>query len=256
MKFVFCSHHECLEEFKSKRIKSNWDSLILVADGAYSMLVGEEGKRITVRKNEIALIPAHIEFFREVKTPVTYYNICFTEKETLPFYTALSTGILKIPQERVETILDSISLASMLPEKQELLVHLTEHILVENYLFGDKDKEKHRRLCEETQKAIRYMRRNLDKKINIEELARHVFLSHSGLLWKFKQDLNMTPTKYLYLLRMERAKQLLLGFPYSITEISEMCGYQNPYYFTNEFRRYYKTNPSEFRKQYIKISHE
>ena len=75
------------------------------------------------------------------------------------------------------------------------------------------------------------MRKNFDKKIDMDELAKRVFLSHSGLIWKFKKELNTTPSNYLKILRLRYAKQLLLNYSYSVTEISEMCGFANPYYF-------------------------
>ncbi len=250
IELMFHSHHESLADFKRKTIRSGWDSLILVADGEYSILVGDSKEKIVVRKNEIAFIPAHIEFYRYIDFPVTYYNICFTEQGNHPFYAAASRGILKLPYSSAESIIESMRLASLLPESRDLVIHITEHIFAENYLFGGNDSFK--TLSEEVENAIRYMRNNLDKRIDMEELANRVFLSHNGLIWKFKQELNTTPSKYLYLLRMRNAKHLLLGHSYSITEVSEMCGYQNPYYFSNEFRRYYKMSPSKFRKHYLK----
>ena len=65
-------------------------------------------------------------------------------------------------------------------------------------------------------------------------------------------ELNTTPSRYLSILRLRHAKQLLLHYPYSITEISEMCGYSNPYYFTNAFRGYTGMSPTDFRKHYLK----
>ena len=96
------------------------------------------------------------------------------------------------------------------------------------------------------------MRKNFDKRIDMDELAKEVFLSHSGLIWKFKRELNTTPSNYLGILRLRYAKQLLLNYPYSITEISEMCGYSNPYYFTNAFHRAFGMSPTDFRKHYLK----
>ena len=86
----------------------------------------------------------------------------------------------------------------------------------------------------------------------MDELAAHVFLSHSGLIWKFKNELNTTPSNYLIILRLQHAKQLLLNYSYNITEISEMCGYQSPYYFTKAFHRHVGMSPTQFRKYHLK----
>ena len=157
-----------------------------------------------------------------------------------------------MPYSNAEAIFESMCRVNLLPESRDLVTHITERIFVENYLFGGKNNGKTKGFSDEIANAIQYLTENLDKKIDIDELAKSVFLSHNGLLWKFRQELNTTPSNYLYLLRMQNAKRLLLDCVYSISEIAEMCGYQNPYYFTNAFHKYSGMSPSEFRKRYLK----
>jgi AraC-like DNA-binding protein len=240
----FQSYHEELACFKRSTIKSEWDTLILVVDGAYGIHINDQS--MVIKKNEIMFIPAGVKFDREVLSSVTYYNICFRREGEHPTYFEASQGIFKIPTNQVEALLESMRCVSILPDNRELIIHMIERIFMENYLFA-----KLNPFSEEVENTIQYMRRNLDKKIDMEELAKRVYLSHNGLIWKFKQELNTTPSKYLYLLRMRNAKRLLLNYSYSITEVSEQCGYQNPYYFSNEFHRYTGMSPSAFRKQYL-----
>ncbi len=253
IELIFQSHHERLEEFKRKTIKTNWDTMIFVEEGEYSVIQGGQ-KPIVLQKNEIAFIPGNVEFKRSVESPVTYYNVCFTRRGDHPFYSAAPTGRLKIPQKQVASLIESTKRASLLPENRELIAHVIEHAFAENYLFRNTEKDNFKPLSEEIESAISYMKKNLDKKIDMDRLAEQVFLSHSGLIWKFRQELNTTPSNYLYLLRMRNAKRLLLSYPYSVTEISEMCGYSNPYYFTNSFHRYSGMSPTEFRSYHIKNS--
>ena len=65
------SYHENLSEFKVTNIKRKWDILFLVEEGEYSIHIKGERKPFVLTKNEIALIPAGIEFDREVKSAVT-----------------------------------------------------------------------------------------------------------------------------------------------------------------------------------------
>ncbi len=51
---------------------------------------------------------------------------------------------------------------------------------------------------------------------------------------------------------MKLAKDLLLNFDYSISEIVYMVGLSSRSYFSKIFRDQYGTSPSEFRKNYIK----
>ena len=251
IELIHQSYHENLDSFKITNIKRKWDIMFLIEEGECSILLEGRQKPFVVKKNEIALIPAGVEFEREVKSTLSYYHLSFYPQGDHPFYLSAKAGKLNLPPEQSESLLKSVKQAYILPDNVELISHEIEHIFAENYLFGRKERAKFKPFSEETEKAIRYMTRNLDKKIDMDELAESVFLSHAGLICKFKQELNTTPSNYLYLLRMRSAKRLLLNYSYSITEISTMCGYQNPYYFTNSFRRYTGMSPSAFRKYHL-----
>lgn len=260
IEFVYQSYRENFEHFQKNPTKSEWDWLIVVESGALSILPHTKAKPLELQKNEIAFIPAGVEFERNVLSPLSYYDLYFHAQKEHPFYIAAPFGKLQLPQKQAEAIVESVKRASILPYDRaydrEPITHIIEHIFSENYLFGYKDKKRPHAFSEKIEDAIRYMRSNLDQKIDIDKIAQHVFLSHSGLIWKFKQELNATPSQYLTFLRMQRAKQLLLNYSYSVTEISEMCGYQNPYYFTNAFRKYTGKSPTDFRKYHFSYRKE
>ena len=239
-------------EFKQRTIKRKWDILILVVEGEYSVRVSETQCSLVLKKNDIMFLPANMEIERGILSPLTCYHLTFCPQAEHPFYLAASAGKLNLPNEQRAAIFQMLEHAFDLPDNRELLTHIISHVFAENYLFGNDKAVKSKPFSDEVEHAIRYMRRNLDKKIDMDELAERVFLSHSGLIWKFKQELNTTPSNYLKILRFRYAKQLLLNYSYSITEISEMCGYANPYYFTNAFHGFFGMSPSEFRKHYLK----
>lgn len=253
MQIDLISHgfYEKLPDFRVKTLKRSWDMLLFVVDGEYEITFKGEQKRVILRKNEIALIPMGAEIERRVNSPVTYYYVSFYSQPEHQFYPATLRGKIKLPQGQVEAFFKMLERAFLLFDDNDLLVHIVRHVFAENYLFCKNNKVKSKPFSEEVENAIRYMRNNLEKKIDMDELAERVFLSHSGLIWKFKQELNTTPSRYLSVLRLSKAKQLLLNYPYSITEISDMCGYANPYYFTNAFRRYCGMSPTNFRKKYL-----
>ena len=239
-------------QFKTQTLKSNWDILILVASGTYSVLPAGRKKPTLIRTNEILFIPAHTELFRELLETTTYYHISFRSDAEHPFRLSLPFCKFSLPEEQVTAIFKSVSRAFLMPNNRELITHTIEHIFYENYLFGKARQVDFRPLSEEVLGTIRYMNRNLDQQIDMEALAARVFLSHTGLIWKFKHELGTTPSQYLILLRMQQAKQLLLdAHTYSITEIAEMCGYSNPFYFTNAFHRYAGMSPSQFRREHL-----
>ena len=238
-------------EFKHRIVKRKWDLLILVVEGKYSATIPEKQCSFLLEKNDILFLPAGVEMEREVLSPLTCYHLTFSPQAEHPFYLAASMGKITLPKEQNAAIFQALGRAFALPDNRELLTHIISHVFAENYLFGNNKTVNTKPFSDEIEHAIRYMRRNFDKKIDMDELAERVFLSHSGLIWKFKQELNTTPSNYLRILRLRYAKQLLLNYSYSITEISELCGYSNPYYFTNAFHRYFGMSPSDFRKHYL-----
>ncbi len=238
-------------EVKSPVIKRRWDILILVVSGSYSIHPTGAKKPYLLHGGELGYIPAGTEVERRLLEPTTHYHIAFYSQADHPFRLSMPSGKLNLPEEQSASIFKSMKHAFLMPENRELVTHTVSHIFAENYLFGKGRRANFRHLSDEVMNTVSYMNRNLDKQINMDELAARVFLSHTGLIWKFKQELGTTPSQYLILLRLRYAKQLLLNHTYSITQISELCGYSNPYYFTNAFHRYTGMSPTDFRKHYL-----
>ena len=244
-------YRERLSEFTDPMMMRGWDILILVLDGTYTIQVTGQKKPIVLQKNEIAFLPSGSEFFRTATDFPTYYHLSFRAEGEHPFRMSLPPCKLSIPKEQAASILRSMDRAFPMPDNRDLFSHLVERTLAENYLFGKSKREDLPHLSEEVLSTIRYMNVHLSEELDIDELAARVYLSHTGLIWKFKQELGTTPSQYLILLRLRHAKQLLLNHSYSITEIAELCGYANPYYFTNAFRRYSGLSPTAFRRRYL-----
>lgn len=242
---------ENLNQFEKTTIKSRWDRVAMVTEGSYTFYPDNGTKTQTICKNEIAFFPASTTITRTLSAPLTYYHVSFATQAEDPFRLALPSGKLTLPEEQTTAIFNSMKEAFLMPNNQELIEHVIERIFVENYLFGEKKQISNRPLSDEVLRAIRYMNAHLQEKIDMDLLADHVYLSHTGLIWKFRQELNTTPQKYLTMLRMRYAKQLLLDHDYTVTEIAELCGYSNPFYFTNAFHQHEGQSPTEFRKSYL-----
>lgn len=64
----------------------------------------------------------------------------------------------------------------------------------------------------------------------------------------FQQIYHTTPIKYLGMLRLNKAKELLATTSLPIAEIAELCGFQSAYYFSKKFRMSTQMTPSEYRE--------
>lgn len=86
-----------------------------------------------------------------------------------------------------------------------------------------------------------------DSNFNISFLANHMNVSLSYLSTVFKQSMGINLSTYIINLRIDKAKQLLAHFQYSIYEISLQCGYEDSRYFAKIFKKKLGLSPSEYR---------
>lgn len=77
---------------------------------------------------------------------------------------------------------------------------------------------------------VQYLKRNLQERINLEEMASHFGFHPHYLIELFKKNLNTTPIQYLQSLRLEKAKEYLEFSSYSVAEIAELVGLTPPYF--------------------------
>jgi len=97
--------------------------------------------------------------------------------------------------------------------------------------------------------AINYIDANFDKPVTLAEIARASHLSVSRLAHLFKEQMGITPIDYVTSVRIERAKELLVGTDQSCTEICFQAGYSNQSYFTRTFKSLVGMTPRQFRMQ-------
>ncbi len=99
--------------------------------------------------------------------------------------------------------------------------------------------------------AIEYIERHfLDKKITTEELTSCCTISYPYIKKLFVKKFGMPPIKYSIHLKINYACDLLKSELYTISEIAEICGYDNLYFFSRQFKEYVGISPTEFLKKY------
>ncbi len=84
-------------------------------------------------------------------------------------------------------------------------------------------------------------------RLDVATLAASSGLSRNFFAARFHERFGMTVSGYLFSLRMEMAKNLLLSTSLPIKEIAYECGIPEPNYFNKQFRRATGLNPSLYR---------
>ena len=94
------------------------------------------------------------------------------------------------------------------------------------------------------------MREDVRGELSLAEFAQSVNLSVWRLCHIFKSDVGMPPIRYLRLLRMERAKDLLESSFLSVKEIAFQVGLNDESHFVRDFKSTYGFSPALYRSHF------
>jgi len=97
--------------------------------------------------------------------------------------------------------------------------------------------------------AVRYLRDNLSRPLEVRDVAAQVHLSERHLSRLFHRETGQSILEYLTALRVETASQLLLDQELSIKQVARAVGYPDPHYFTTLFGRRAGMTPAVFRRK-------
>ena len=95
--------------------------------------------------------------------------------------------------------------------------------------------------------AMAYLHDHYAEQISRRELAQHVSITEDYLTFCFRQELGITPIKYLQRYRLNQAKYLLKNSQKTITEIALEVGFTDSGYFSRIFHRETGMTPEAFR---------
>lgn len=95
--------------------------------------------------------------------------------------------------------------------------------------------------------ALEAIRENYMALYGVEELSEHLGVSKSHLVRVFRQELGITPGKYLTRVRIEAAQALLLDGEYNLETIAGLCGFSGANYLCRVFRRETGLSPAAWR---------
>ena len=97
-------------------------------------------------------------------------------------------------------------------------------------------------------RAQRFIEQNAHKGISTKDVASAMGVSQSLLSLRFREFSDETVLAALIRIRLEKTKQLLAETSRSISHISAACGFRNPNYLKNLFRRRVGMSMRDYRK--------
>jgi len=106
---------------------------------------------------------------------------------------------------------------------------------------------KRHRDIERLQKIFTYLQEHYSEKISLDFIAEMACMSTYYLCKFFKKVTGSTLTDYIFRLRIDKAKELLLRGDLNITEVAYETGFGSHSYFDRVFRRFTKLSPQDYR---------
>lgn len=109
---------------------------------------------------------------------------------------------------------------------------------LENHLVGD---------------IIEYLKNNMDKKINMDDVCEEFKYSKTYLSSIFRKDTGYTIIAYWVELKIKEAKRLIRSSSLNFSQISDKLAFDNPHYFARVFKRVTKMTPSEYKNSIMNL---
>lgn len=99
------------------------------------------------------------------------------------------------------------------------------------------------------QKVLSFIRKNLDKKIELSELSEMSCLSKDHFIRVFKKETGESPTNYIISRKLERAMLLLATENSPVKSISFNLGFEDHSYFNRLFKSRIGITPQQYREK-------
>lgn len=199
--------------------KENKESVYMAVNKLFQLLCDEKVERDIINISIYSLLNSIYEYFM---------------KYDKDLYTILSEK---------SSILENISSYDNMASIKEYFMDMLDSIL--NY-FQDGRESTH-----VINKIIKILKRDYNKVITADDLAKEIYLTANYIRTIFKKYTGKTILEYHTKLRMEKAAELLRDRSQKVYNISNMVGYENTSYFCMVFSKYSGMTPNEYRKKII-----
>lgn len=231
-----------LRRFEIEKGRQPKHSFFYILSGEIELLM--EGVRVRVGENTLLSFPDHVPFERRMLAPTEMYYVRYEAAHPRE----LPAGVVEIGDTgRLLSTLQYLTLLNDIPGTGELKNSFLAdifHQIEAQALIADVKKDR-------VMTRVQYFfEKNMHRKISLAEAARVACLSPSGLNHHFKKSVGVTPMEYLTEMRLERAQALLCHTKDPISGIAAACGFENPYYFSNTFKKHKGESPSSYRRKY------
>ena len=96
--------------------------------------------------------------------------------------------------------------------------------------------------------AAKFIVENKSETIHSDELAQNLGISLRTFQRITREELNLTPTNYIYVVKLKLAADFLKNKKGNVTDATYEFGFSDPSYFSKTFKKHFQVSPTEFVK--------
>lgn len=243
----------------------NFPSLVLVLQGRLVTELALKGRRGLKELNagDALLVPANCWYAPEWSRHTTTLTVLFGIKNV--GFSLLETGprrnvparirklhtagpIQGIPQQLLNVLL----LAAQDPAMTTALPSLANAlVLTLKPMISSASASSHGRAYQLYESICLYLQKHgHDPNLSRDLVAAHFAVTPTHVSRLFQEQGTICFSDYLSLVRVARAKFLLVSYDQTLAQIAEACGFQDVGYFSRVFKKYARMTPGQYRLTY------
>jgi len=247
-------YEECPPHHSFGPVMRDFYVLHYIIDGKGTLEV--DNHQYELNKGDLFVVPKNTlcRYFANPDNPYIYYWIGFSsinDAETLKAIGLEDKKYIIHASNKYDEIVQTLREIDKIDSETSLKDNfLAASILLKLFSILTRPDEKYT-IANDGKNVItnltRYIDANYQSNITMDTLEKISNMHRSNIYRLFEKEFDLSPTKYIQNVRMEKALYLLKNTDYSIKKISIMCGFTDSVYFCKAFKKKHQKTPTEAR---------
>ena len=249
LKFLTCGYEDCKNGHSwGPAIQYHHVIQYVVCGKGYYVV---KGKRYSLSKGQcFYIIPGEItHYYPDMSDPWIYRWISFGGADADEVVARTSLTVTPVtPSLDLGEIFEGVTNDVISPAvrlKNEAYLHGMLAFFTEHFPSADLNQT-----VDYLHVAKRYITNNLNRSdLSVEGIADAIGIERSYLFRLFKEKLSMSVKDYIIKERLEKAEEMFKSGITQVGIVAYSCGYSDPLYFSNAFKKKYRRSPREYIKR-------